>query len=85
MACRFFLYTTLTNRLLSCFAMSEPEVPFYVVGALVTLYIVAATWRSRDAACHPADERERPFEHGPTVDRRLVHWWRALHRGRSPK
>jgi len=30
--------------------MSESEVAFYVIGALATLYIVAATWRSRDAA-----------------------------------
>jgi len=30
--------------------MSEHEVPFIVLAALVTLYIVAASWRSRDAA-----------------------------------
>ena len=30
--------------------MSEPDVPFYVIGALVTLYIIAATWRSRDTS-----------------------------------
>jgi hypothetical protein len=65
--------------------MSEPEVPFYVTGVLVTLYIVAATWRSRDAAGRPAEERERPFERGPTVDRRMIHWWRAWRRGRSSK
>jgi hypothetical protein len=30
--------------------MSEPELPFIVLAALVMLYIVAARWRSRDAA-----------------------------------
>jgi hypothetical protein len=64
--------------------MSEPEVPFYVIGALVTLYIVAATWRSRDAAYRPADEREPATLRVRTFDRRMVHWWRALRRGKSP-
>ena len=63
--------------------MSEPEVPFYVIGALVTLYIVAASWRSRDAAYRPADERQGTTLRGRTLDRRMVHWWRALRRGRS--
>jgi hypothetical protein len=63
--------------------MSEPEVPFYVIGALVTVYVVAATWRSRDAACRPADERQLATLRGPTFDRRMIHWWRALRRGKS--
>jgi hypothetical protein len=57
--------------------MSEPEIPFYVIGALVTLYIVAATWRSRDAAGRAAPEQYRPTRRAPTVDRRIIHWWRA--------
>jgi hypothetical protein len=77
----FFLNTALTSLLLCSLAMSEPEVPFYVIGALVTLYIVAATWRSRDAA----EERQRSLGHAPTVDRRVLHWWRALRRGRFSK
>jgi hypothetical protein len=63
--------------------MSEPEVPFYVIGALVTLYIVAASWRSRDAAHHPAEEREPATPRAQTFDRRMIHWWRALRR-RTP-
>jgi hypothetical protein len=63
--------------------MSEPEVPFYVIGALVTLYIVAATWRSRDAAHRPGDEHQDATVGVRTIDRRMVHWWRALRRGRS--
>ena len=63
--------------------MSEPEVPFYVVGALVTLYIVAATWRSRDTTYHPAEERQAATPRERTLDRRVVHWWRALRRSRS--
>lgn len=63
--------------------MSEPEVPFYVIGALVTLYIVAATWRSKDAACRPADERLAARLRGPTFDRRVISWCRARRRGKS--
>jgi hypothetical protein len=63
--------------------MSEPDVPFYVIGALVTLYIIAATWRSRDAAYRPAEERQISTLRVRTFDRRVVHWWRALRRGRS--
>ena len=62
--------------------MSEPEVPFYVIGALVTLYIVAASWRSRDAAHRPTDERQGATLRARTLDRRMIHWWRALRRGR---
>jgi hypothetical protein len=64
--------------------MSEPELPFYAIGALVTLYIAAAIWRSKDAACRPAEQLQRPIEHAPTVDRRVVHWWRARRRRKSP-
>jgi hypothetical protein len=63
--------------------MSEPDVPFYVIGALVTLYIIAATWRSRDAAYRPAEERQISTRRVRAFDRRVVHWWRALRRGRS--
>jgi hypothetical protein len=63
--------------------MSEPEVPFYVIGALVTLYIVAASWRSRDAEYRPADERRVSTLRARTVDRRVIHWWRAVRRRRS--
>jgi hypothetical protein len=63
--------------------MSEPEVPFYVLGALLTLYIVAASWRSRDAAARrPAGERPAAAA-GRSLDRRVIHWYRTLRRGRS--
>jgi hypothetical protein len=65
--------------------MSEPEVPFYVIGALVILYIAAATWQSKDAACRPVEQLQRPLERSPTVDRRVVHWWRARRRRKSPR
>jgi len=64
--------------------MSEPEVPFYVIGALVTLYIVAATWRSRNADYRPADGRQPAARRARTFDRRMVHWCRARRRGKSP-
>jgi len=63
--------------------MSEPEVPFYVFGALVASYIIAATWRSRDTANRPAGERQALTPRQRMLDRRLVHWWRALRRGNS--
>jgi len=63
--------------------MNEPEVFFYVTGALVALYTVAASWRSRDAAYRPGGERQASTVRARTVDRRVIHWWRALRRGRS--
>ena len=63
--------------------MSEPEVFFYVTGALVALYVVAASWRSRDAAYRPGGERQASTVRARTVERRVIHWWRALRRGRS--
>lgn len=63
--------------------MSEPGIGFFVVGALFTVYIVAATWRSRDAD-PPATGGERPVHwHTPSAERRIVHWWRARRRERS--
>jgi hypothetical protein len=62
--------------------VSEPGIPFYVLGALVTVYIVAATWRSKDANELPR-KRRRSSLHTPTFDRRIVHWWRARRRARS--
>jgi len=32
--------------------MSNWEIAFYVVGALFTVYVIAATWRSKDADPH---------------------------------
>lgn len=63
--------------------MSESGVFFYVTGALVALYIVAASWRSRDAAYRPGEERQGSAPRVRTIDRRLVHWWRARRHNRS--
>jgi hypothetical protein len=63
--------------------VSEPAIPFYVVGALVTVYIVAATWRSKDAGEQLSIERRAVKPRLPTIDRRIVHWWRARRRGSS--
>lgn len=60
--------------------MSDAEVFFYVTGALVALYIVAASWRSRDAVARPGDERQASTVRVRTIDRRVVHWWRAAPR-----
>jgi hypothetical protein len=56
--------------------VSEPAIPFYVVGALVTVYIVAATWRSKDAGDQLSVERRALKARTSTIDRRIVHWWR---------
>ena len=63
--------------------MSEAEVFFYVTGALVGLYIVVASWRSRDAAYRPGEERQGSTRRVRTIDRGVIHWWRARRRGKS--
>ena len=63
--------------------MSEPDLPFYVLGALLTLYIVAASWRSRDAAARRPPEDRPAAAAGRSLDRRVIHWYRTLRRGRS--
>jgi len=40
--------------------MSNLGIAFYVVGALFTVYVIAATWRSKDAETH--GRRERPSD-----------------------
>jgi len=63
--------------------MSNLPIAFYVLGSLFTLYIVAATWRSKDAAPHMQRENRRPRLHSLTIDRRLSHWWRARRRSKK--
>ena len=63
--------------------MSEAEVFFYVTGALVGLYIVVASWRSKDAAYRPGEERPGSKPRVRTIDRRVIQWWRAWRRARS--
>jgi len=60
--------------------MRNVGIAFYVVGALVTLYVVAATWRSPDTALRARAERQRWKVRTPGVERRIAHWWRARQR-----
>jgi len=39
--------------------MSNLGIACYVIGALVTLYVIAATWRSKDADPHARRDRPR--------------------------
>jgi hypothetical protein len=59
--------------------VSSTPIAFYVVGALFTLYVVAAMWRRKDASSRARDNR-RPRSHPVSVDRRVNHWWRAAQR-----
>jgi hypothetical protein len=43
--------------------MSNLRIALYVVGALFTLYLIAATWRSRDADPQARAERPRNTSH----------------------
>lgn len=62
--------------------MKGAGIAFYVVGALFALYLIAAAWRSKDAE-YRNDVRRAASLHTPTVERRLIHWWRARRRLRS--
>jgi hypothetical protein len=57
--------------------MSNIPIAFYVIGALFTLYVVAATWRSKDASSRVSSDMWRQRSRPVSVDRRLNHWWRA--------
>ncbi len=63
--------------------MSEPGIGLFVVGALFTLYVVAATWRSKDAGYPERGDERAVHGHTPPAERRFVHWWRARRRARS--
>ena len=45
--------------------------------ALFTLYVVAATWKSKDAPSHVRTDTRVPRSRSLSIDRRLTHWWRA--------
>jgi len=64
-------------------SMSNIPIAFYVLGSLFTLYIVAATWRSKDATPRVRSEVRRLRSHSVTIDRRLSHWWRARQRSKK--
>jgi hypothetical protein len=63
--------------------VSEPGIGLSVVGALFTLYVVAATWRSKDAGYPQTGDERAVHGHTPPAERRIVHWWRARRRARS--
>jgi hypothetical protein len=63
--------------------MKDAGFAFYAVGALFALYILAAAWRSKDAGYRGNDTRRAASLHTPTVERRVIHWWRARRRLRS--
>ena len=63
--------------------MSNLPIAFYVLGALFTLYVVAATWQSKDAPSHAQHHTRQPRSRVPSLDRRLNHWWRARQRSRK--
>jgi len=57
--------------------MGNIPVAFCVLGALLTLYVVAAAWRSRDASPRVRSNAWHPQSRPLSVDRRLDHWRRA--------
>jgi hypothetical protein len=63
--------------------MSNLPIAFYVLGALFTLYVVAATWQSKDAPSHAQRDTRQPRLRSVSIDRRLNHWWRARPRSRK--
>jgi len=63
--------------------MSNIPIAFYVLGALFTLYIVAATWRAKDASSHLRNVNPRARGRPVSLDRRLNHWWRARQRSKN--
>ena len=60
--------------------MGDAGIALYVVGALFTVYVVAATWQSKDADSHAREKPHPRRSSNQTVDRRIVHWWRARRR-----
>jgi len=62
--------------------MSNIPIAFYLLGALFTLYVLAAIWQSKDAQSHVRSDTREP--HGVvSADRRMKHWWRARRRSRK--
>ncbi len=53
--------------------MRNSQVALFVVGALLTLYVVAATWRSKDAGAHLRGDFERKVR-TPRLKQRIAHW-----------
>jgi hypothetical protein len=65
--------------------MGNIPIAFLVLGALFTLYVVAATWRSKDASSQMRSDSARPRPDPTSVDLRRTHRWRSPQRpGKSP-
>jgi hypothetical protein len=53
--------------------MGDAAIALYIVGALLTVYVLAATWQSKDAVSHVREKpRPRTAAHR-ALDRRIVH------------
>ena len=63
--------------------MREAGFAFHALAVLFALYVVAASWRARDAAYRGSGGREAARLHTRTVERRVIHAWRAWRRTRS--
>lgn len=53
--------------------MGDTGIALYVLGVLFTVYVVAATWQSKDADSHVPQNHHSPRSRNQTVDRRVVH------------
>jgi hypothetical protein len=63
--------------------MGNIPIAFYVLGALFTLYVVAATWHSKDASSDTRSDTARPQPRPVSGDRQLNHWWRTRQRSKK--
>jgi hypothetical protein len=64
--------------------MSNVPIALLVLGALFTLYVVAATWHSKDAPSHMRGDAAGPRPRPVSLSRRLNHWWRARQSSGKP-
>jgi hypothetical protein len=60
--------------------MINVGIAFYVIGALFSLYVVAATWRSKDVEPGVPAAQRRWKPRSRRMDRRIAHWWRPRQR-----
>jgi hypothetical protein len=60
--------------------MGNAGIALYVVGVLFTVYVMAATWRSKDADFRVREKPHPRRSPNQAVDRRIVHWWRGRQR-----
>jgi len=72
-----------TARLGRATVMSNIAIAFCVLGALFTLYVVAATWQSKDARSHMRSDTRPLRSRAVSVDRRLSQRWRAQQRSKN--